>query len=91
MSAHLSLLGVMREILQLSRAISQRRFNPILQMQYCGWMSIRPTVHDSVHTWSAFASGGVYLQSMKAAADALGMELTGSPVNDPAERDRLRL
>jgi len=38
-------------------------------------------------TANAGASGGVYLQSMKAAADILGVELSVSPVNDPAEID----
>lgn len=38
-------------------------------------------------TANAGASGGVYLQSMKAAADVLGIELSVSPVNDPAEID----
>ena len=38
-------------------------------------------------TANAGASGGVYLQSMKAAADILGVELRVSPVNDPAEID----
>jgi putative ABC transport system substrate-binding protein len=33
------------------------------------------------------ASGGVYLQSMKAAANVLGIELSESPVNEPAEID----
>jgi len=38
-------------------------------------------------TANAGASGGVYLQPMKAAADALGIDLTVSPVNDAAEID----
>jgi putative ABC transport system substrate-binding protein len=38
-------------------------------------------------TANAGASGGVYLQPMKAAADVLGIELSVSPVNDPAEID----
>jgi putative ABC transport system substrate-binding protein len=38
-------------------------------------------------TANAGASGGVYLASMKAAADVLGIELSVSPVNDPAEID----
>jgi putative ABC transport system substrate-binding protein len=38
-------------------------------------------------TANAGASGGVYLQPMKAAADILGIELSVSPVNDPAEID----
>jgi putative ABC transport system substrate-binding protein len=38
-------------------------------------------------TANAGASGGVYLQSMKAAASALGIELTVSPVSDAAEID----
>jgi putative ABC transport system substrate-binding protein len=38
-------------------------------------------------TANAGASGGVYLPSMKAAADVLGIELSVSPVNDPAEID----
>ncbi len=38
-------------------------------------------------TANAGASGGVYLPSMKAAADVLGIELRVSPVNDPAEID----
>jgi putative ABC transport system substrate-binding protein len=38
-------------------------------------------------TANAGASGGVYLPSMKAAADALGIDLIVSPVNDPAEID----
>jgi putative ABC transport system substrate-binding protein len=38
-------------------------------------------------TANAGASGGVYLQSMKAAASALGLELTVSPVSDPSEID----
>jgi len=38
-------------------------------------------------TANAGASGGVYLQSMKAAADILGVELSVSPVNAPAEID----
>ena len=33
------------------------------------------------------ASGGVYLQSMKSAASALGLELTVSPVGEPSEID----
>jgi putative ABC transport system substrate-binding protein len=39
-------------------------------------------------TANAGASGGVYLQSMKAAADVLGLELIVSPVTDPADIDR---
>jgi putative ABC transport system substrate-binding protein len=38
-------------------------------------------------TANAGASGGVYLPSMKAAADVLGIQLSVSPVNDPAEID----
>jgi putative ABC transport system substrate-binding protein len=38
-------------------------------------------------TANAGASGGVYLQSVKAAADALGLELTVSPVSNPPEID----
>jgi putative ABC transport system substrate-binding protein len=38
-------------------------------------------------TANAGARGGVYLPSMKAAADVLGIELSASPVNDPAEID----
>jgi len=38
-------------------------------------------------TANAGASGGVYLQSMKAASAVLGVELTVSPVSDPAEID----
>jgi putative ABC transport system substrate-binding protein len=38
-------------------------------------------------TANAGASGGVYLQSMKAAASVRGIELTTSPVSDPAEID----
>ena len=38
-------------------------------------------------TANAGASGGVYLQSMKTAASVLGVELTVSPVSDPAEID----
>ena len=38
-------------------------------------------------TANAGAAGGVYLPSMKAAADVLGIELIVSPVNDPAEID----
>jgi putative ABC transport system substrate-binding protein len=38
-------------------------------------------------TANAGASGGVYLSSMKAAAGVLGVELTVSPVNDPADID----
>jgi putative ABC transport system substrate-binding protein len=38
-------------------------------------------------TANAGASGGVYLLSMKAAADVLGIQLSVSPVNDPAEID----
>jgi putative ABC transport system substrate-binding protein len=38
-------------------------------------------------TANAGASGGVYLQPMKAAAKVLGIELSESPVNDPAEID----
>ena len=38
-------------------------------------------------TANAGASGGVYLQSMKAAASALGLELTVSPVSHPSEID----
>jgi len=34
------------------------------------------------------ASGGVYLESIKAAAGVLGLELSVSPVNDPADIDR---
>jgi putative ABC transport system substrate-binding protein len=39
-------------------------------------------------TANAGASGGVYLQSIKAAAEILGLELTVSPVNDPTDIDR---
>jgi len=39
-------------------------------------------------TANAGASGGIYLQSIKAAAGVLGLELTVSPVNDPADIDR---
>jgi putative ABC transport system substrate-binding protein len=38
-------------------------------------------------TANAGASGGIYLQSMKAAASVLGIELTTSPVSDPGEID----
>jgi putative ABC transport system substrate-binding protein len=38
-------------------------------------------------TANAGASGGVYLQSMKAAASALGLELIVTPVSDPSEID----
>ncbi len=38
-------------------------------------------------TANAGASGGVYLPSMRAAADVLGIQLSVSPVNDPAEID----
>jgi putative ABC transport system substrate-binding protein len=38
-------------------------------------------------TANAGASGGVYLQSMKAAAGVLGIDLTVSPINDPADID----
>jgi putative ABC transport system substrate-binding protein len=38
-------------------------------------------------TANAGASGGIYLQSMKAAAGVLGLELTVSPVSAPAEID----
>jgi putative ABC transport system substrate-binding protein len=38
-------------------------------------------------TANAGASGGVYLQSMTAAASVLGLELSESPVNDPADID----
>jgi putative ABC transport system substrate-binding protein len=38
-------------------------------------------------TANAGASGGVYLQSMRAAANILGIELSVSPVNEPAEID----
>ena len=40
-------------------------------------------------TANAGASGGVYLQSMKAAASVLGLELNVIPVNDPADIDRV--
>jgi putative ABC transport system substrate-binding protein len=39
-------------------------------------------------TANAGASGGVYLESIKAAAGVLGLELSVSPVNDPADIDR---
>jgi putative ABC transport system substrate-binding protein len=39
-------------------------------------------------TANAGASGGIYLQSMKAAASSLGIELTISPVSEPPEIDR---
>jgi putative tryptophan/tyrosine transport system substrate-binding protein len=35
------------------------------------------------------ASGGIYLQPMKAAAQVLGVQLTDNAVNDPAEIDGL--
>jgi putative ABC transport system substrate-binding protein len=38
-------------------------------------------------TANAGASGGVYLQSMKAAAGVLGIELTVTPVDEPADID----
>jgi putative ABC transport system substrate-binding protein len=38
-------------------------------------------------TANAGASGGVYLQAMKVAAGVLGIELTVSPVNEPADID----
>jgi putative ABC transport system substrate-binding protein len=38
-------------------------------------------------TANAGASGGVYLQSMQTAAGVLGIELSVSPVNEPAEID----
>ena len=38
-------------------------------------------------TANAGASGGVYLPSMKAAAGVLGLELSVSPVSDPADID----
>lgn len=38
-------------------------------------------------TANAGARGGVYLESMKAAASALGLELVVSPVSDPSEID----
>ena len=34
-------------------------------------------------------SGGIYLPSMQAAAQVLGVQLSASPVSDPAEIDRL--
>ena len=40
-------------------------------------------------TANAGASGGVYLQSMKAAASVLGLELNVIPVNDPDDIDRV--
>jgi putative tryptophan/tyrosine transport system substrate-binding protein len=40
-------------------------------------------------TANAGASGGIYLPSMKAAAEVLGVQLTDSAVNDPAEIDGL--
>jgi putative tryptophan/tyrosine transport system substrate-binding protein len=39
-------------------------------------------------TANAGARGGVYFQSMEAAAGVLGIELTASPVSDPADIDR---
>ena len=60
------------------------------------WVELIREIAPSVQTVSmlfnpatanAGASGGVYLQSMKAAASAIGVELTVSPVSLPSEID----
>ena len=61
------------------------------------WVELMREIAPSVHrvamlfnpaTANTGASGGIYLESMKTAANSLGLELTVSPVSLPSEIDR---